>query len=149
MAGSELSIPKVEVIENGIPIPQERIDPNVASFIMMAAQTAQLVKLRKLEESKIPIGVKPIKKTVSDTIMKLPLYPPWISFTLSNDGGGDVLLRINKLQGGDKGATIDSDETYDFDGTYPIVKKIFLVTEVAGTTATIRIRGLEGMPLNA
>lgn len=139
-------VPKVEIVENGIPVSQERVDPNVAAFIVQSVQAAQLVKLRKLEESKIPTGEISLSRTITDTIKEITLSRPWLSFTLANDGAGDVLLRINTLDGSDEGAAIGSGENYNFSSDYPIVKKLFLVT-TARTTANVRIRALEGRPI--
>ena len=142
---SKPTIPNVEVIENGKPISQERIDPAVIQFLMQAATTAQLVKLRKLEESKIPIGAPSYEWTVTDSIKEIKLDRPWIAFALINGGTGNIRVRIND-PGGDivSETTVDSGETLNRDFKYPIVYKISLVTEVAGTTATVRVWAEEG-----
>ena len=140
---NELVIPKVEIIENGKPISQDRIDPAVAQFIMAAAQTAQLVKLRKLEESKVPIGVKPLKRTVTDTIMKLILYPPWISFSLINDGAGAVTCWINDESDPFTESMVANGESYNCNMDYPVIRGIYLKA-ASGTTAAVRIYGKEG-----
>ena len=143
MTNKSLSVPNVEVIENGVPVPQERIDPNVAAFIMQAAATAQLVKLRKLEESKIPTGVKPIKMTIPDTITKLPLYPPWISFALLNDGTGAVTWWINDDSDPLMESMVASGESSSCDTKYPVIRILYLKA-ASGTTAAVRIYGKEG-----
>ena len=140
---NELSIPQVEVIENGVPVPQERIDPNVASFIMAAAQTAQLVKLRKLEESKIPIGIKPLKITVTDTIMKIPLSPPWISFSITNDGTDGITVWVNDETDPLVEGMVAGGETYNNNMDYPVIRSLYLKSE-AGTSNAVRIYGKEG-----
>ena len=139
----ELSLPRVEVIENGVPVSQERIDPAIAQFIMAAAQTAQLVKLRKLEESKIPTGLKPLKRTVTDSIMKLVLYPPWISFSMVNDGAGAVTIWANDEEDPLVESMVTSGESYDCNMNYPVIKAIYLKS-ASGTTAAVRIYGKEG-----
>ena len=135
--------PNVEVIENGVPVLQERIDPAVAQFIMAAASTAQLVKLRKLEESKVPIGIKPIKRTVTDSIMKLPLYPPWISFSLINGSGGALSVWINDEADPLADDMIAASETYSFNAEYAIIHTLYLKAESGGST-DVRIFGKEG-----
>ena len=135
--------PIVEV--DGLPVSQERVDPSVAAFIMAAAQTAQMVKLRKLEESKIPTGSPSFEWAVTNSIREIKLDIPWISFYLINDGPGNVRIRINNLEGGIvKETTIDTGETIARNFGYPVVNRIFLVTEVAGTAATVRIFAEEG-----
>ena len=136
-------VPKVEVIENGVPVSQERIDPGVMQFIAQMATTAQLVKLRKLEESKIPTGVKPIKMTIPDTITRIPLYPPWISFALLNDGAGALTVWVNDESDPLTESMIASGESYSTDMTYPVIERIYLKA-ASGTTATVRIYGKEG-----
>lgn len=138
-------IPEVEIIEDGKPVPPKTIDPSVIQFIMTAAQTAQLVRLRKLEESKVPIGIKSYKWTVTNTVSEIDLGQPWISFSLINDGAGSVCVRVNNQEGPLKDeAEINSGESYDIDFDYPIITKILLVTKVAGTTATVRVYAEEG-----
>lgn len=137
-------IPKVEVIENGKVVSQERIDPTVASFIFQAVQAAQLAKMRKLEESKIPIGVKPLKLIITDTTTKIPLYPPWISFELINNGTGNIIAWINDeeeplhLEG-----MITSGDSYSCDMHFPVIHTLYLKAD-EGETATIRIYGEQG-----
>lgn len=143
MTNKELSLPNVEITENGVPVSQERMDPSVISFIFQAATTAQLVKLRKLEESKIPTGVKPIKMTIPDTVTKIPLYPPWISFALVNDGGGAVTVWVNDESDPFVESMVASGKTYDCDFEYPIINTLYLKA-ASGTTAAVRIYGKEG-----
>ena len=132
-----------EIIVDGKPVTQERLDPNVAQFIMQAAATAQLVKLRKLEESKIPIGAKSFEWTITTTIKRIDLGTPWISFSLHNDGPGNIRMRINYLEGGmSSETTIDSEEVMSRDFNYPIVTRLYLVTESG--TATVRVYAEEG-----
>lgn len=137
-------VPKVDIFEDGKPVSQERIDPGVVSFIFQAAQLAQTVKLRKLEESKVPTGVKPFKLTITDTTTKLSLYPPWISFELINDGTGDIIAWINdeqvplQLEG-----MITSGDTYACDMHFPVIHTLYLKADV-GETAIVRIYGEQG-----
>ena len=127
------------VIEEG----REVIRPDVIGAVTQLAQLAQLVKLRRLEESKIPTGVKPLKKTVTDSIMKLVLYPPWISFSLINDGAGAITVWINDEVDPLVDSMIASGKTYNCDARYPVIKAVYLKAE-SGTTATVRIYGKEG-----
>ncbi len=137
------SVPNVEVIENGRPVSQNRIDPSVASFIAQMAMTAQLVRIRKLAESAIPTGVKPLKRTVTDTVMTIPLYPPWISFSLINDGAGALTVWVNDRQDPQQEGMVSSAQTYNCDMTYPIIRALYLKA-ASGTTASVRIYGKEG-----
>ena len=143
---NELTVPKVEIIENGVPVSQERIDPAVAQFIMAAAQTAQLVKIRKLAESAIPIGVKPLKLTITDTITKLVLDPPWISFSLINGAGSDLTVWVNDEDDPLVEGMVAASETYSCDMSYTIIRTLYLKAESGGTT-TVRVYGKQGRPV--
>ena len=140
------TIPKVEVIQDGQQVSAEQVNPQVMQLIFQAASTTQLVKLRKLEESKVPIGTKPIKRTVTDTIMKLPLYPPWISFSLINGSGGALSVWINDETDPLVEAMIAASETYSINMYYPIIRTLFLKAESGGSTE-VRIYGKEGKPI--
>lgn len=140
---NKLTIPNVEIVENGKPISQERMDPAVVQFIMQAAATAQLVKLRKLEESKIPTGASTYEWTITTTPMEIKLDRPWISFALINDGSGDIKMRINTQEGDiSRETTVKNGGSIDWDFDFPIITKLFLVA-VSGT-ATVRVYAEEG-----
>lgn len=136
-------MPSVEIVEDGKSISQERIDPNVASFIFQAVQASQLVKLRKLEESKIPIGASSFEWTITTTTKRVDLANPWISFTLYNEGLGSVKVRINTLNGDmSDETTVNSGEVLNRDFEYPIITRLYLVTE--SSTAIVRVHAEEG-----
>jgi len=132
----------------------EVISPDIATFIAlddMAVRQAIVARnseiMRRLEQSKVPIGVKPIKKTVTDTTMKLPLYPPWISFSLINDGAGALTVWVNDEEDPLAESMIASTKTFDCNMDYPIIKSIYLKA-ASGTTAAVRVYGKEGKPIN-
>lgn len=151
MSNELLIPPNVEVTENGKPVSQERMDPNVASFIMAAAQAAQLVKLRKLEESKIPTGATMLRRTVTDSMTSLDLLPRWISFSLTNDGPGAITVWVNEIEWVDERADflldgmIPSGESLNVDMKFPVIHTLYLKAN-AGTNALVRIYGKEGLP---
>ena len=136
-------MPKVEILENGKPVSQERIDPNVANFIFQSVQTAQAAKMRKLEESKRVVRISSYGWSLTTDTMTFDITNPWISFSLINDGTGNVKMKMNSLEGeiSDE-STIDSGEEVHFDFVYPYVTKLFLTTESG--TATVRVRAAEG-----
>ena len=121
-------------------------DLAVLQFLAQSAATAQLVKLRKLEESKVPIGVKPLKRTVTDTTTKLVLYPPWISFALLNDGTGGLTAWVNSEEEPLVEGMIAGGETYKCDMEYPVIHTIYLKSE-SGVSNAVRIYGKEGRPV--
>lgn len=140
--------PEVEIIENGKPVPAKTIDPSVMQFIMQASATAQLVKLRKLEESKVPVGVKPLKLTVGDTVMEVVLGRPWISFSLYNDGDGALTVWVNDGRDPLVEGMVEEGETYNCDMEFAIIHTLYLKA-APGTTAAVRIYGKEGNQYNA
>ena len=137
-------VPKIDIVENGEVVSPERMNPSIIQFVFQAAQLAQMTKLRKLEESKIPIGTKSIKLTVTDTETTITLPRPWISFSLINDGAGTVYIKENdKDKTLTDGGGILSGETVTIDFEYPIIKRFHIVAAL-GTTANVRISGEEG-----
>ena len=135
------NLPLPIVIEDGKPVSAERMDPSVMQFIMQAAATAQLVKLRKIEESKIPIGVLSILKAVATQTTEIVLGPPWISFSMINDGPGAVSVWINDRGEPSSPSMIANGESYSCDMTYPIIG---IIKMKSASTSTVRIFGKEG-----
>ena len=135
-----MSDPEVEIVEQG---KKKVIDPAVMQFIMQASATAQLVKLRKLEESKVPVGVKPLKLTIPDTRTQVRLGRPWISFSLINDGAGALTVWVNDEGDPLVESMIASGETYKCDFEYPTITTLYLKA-APGTSASVRLYGKEG-----
>ena len=107
-------------------------------------QTAQTERLVNLEESKIPTGIKIIKMTIPDTITKIPLYPPWISFSMINDGPvGAVTVWINNEEDPLRESMVASGESYNCNMDYPSINSLYLKA-ASGTTSAVRIYGKEG-----
>lgn len=118
--------PKVDVIENGRQVSQERIDPSVAQFIMQASQTAQLVKMRKLEESKVPTGTKSLKYSLTTEVKHIKIGPPWISFSLINSGDDDIYVSTTDEHDLLDSVAVEKDETINVDMGYAIIREIWL-----------------------
>ena len=142
---NELVIPNVEIAENGRPISQERIDPNVATFIMQSVQAAQLVKIRKLEETKVPIGTKSLKYTITDTVKQIDISPPWISLSMINDGDSEVYISTNEDGEYDllDQVPVKKNETFNLNLNFPVIGIIWLKATDGGS-ASVRIHGIEG-----
>ena len=135
-------VPKVEIFEDGNPVSQEKIDPRVVSFIFQTVQTAQLVKLRKLEESKIPTGTWSAMYDLTTDVKTILLGTPWISFTIVNAGPGSAKISAmsKELQLADD-AEIDSGQTVNFDFKFPVVTRIYLTST---STCQVRLYAIEG-----
>ena len=131
-------IPYPEIV--GTPGP---LDPKILTFVFQAASLSQLVKMRKLEESKVPTGVKPLRLTVTETTMEIRLYPPWISFSLGNNGLGGVTVWVNTSSEPFEEGIIASGDSYSVDMTYPVIRTLYLRAE-PGTTAAVVVYGKEG-----
>jgi len=140
------TLKQVKIVDkNGRPTSVDDYD-SFMQFLMQAAATAQLVKLRKLEESKIPRKTVPLKVTVTDTVMKLTVAPPWISYSLLNDGPGAITVWDNTTEDPLQESMIASNESHSVNMDYPVVTMLCLKA-ASGTTATVRIYGKEGQLL--
>ncbi len=120
-------------------------DAFILTLLSQSQQTAQLVKMRKLEESKAPIGTKILRRNVTDSAQTIALQPSWISFSLINDGPGSVITWINTDEEPllDDGGAIAMDETFNLDMIYPVINKLYLKC-ATGTIASVRIYGKQG-----
>lgn len=130
-----------EVMDEG----RRVVRPDVMQFLVQAASLSQLVKMRKLEESKVPAGTASLNFTANTTIKKILLHVPWISFALVNDGAGKIKVAVNDETELLYGTEIDSGETYTLDCVYPVIRVLYIQT-VSGT-ATVRIRAKVGKQL--
>lgn len=133
------------VYEDGTLVPRERISPSIAQFIAQMTTTSQLIKMRKLEESKIPIGIKTLRHPITDTLLRLILTPPWISLSLINDGPGAITVWVNVKADSTLEGMIPSGEVLNIDMGYPVIHTLYLKAE-AGNNALARIYGKEGIP---
>lgn len=138
-------IPPVEFV-NGNTGNEERMDPRVMQFVLQAAQLSQAVKMRKMEESKIPIGTKSVKYTVTDEVIELKLSPPWISLTMINDGASDVYISTNEDGQHDllDQVPVKQNESFELNMFYPTIKVIWLKAADGGS-ASVRIYAKEGI----
>jgi len=129
-----------EVVEDG----RRVVRPDVMGLVTQLATLAQINKMRKLEESKVPTGSKSYSLTIPDTTIEFPLGTPWISFSLVNNGAGSLYVRVNTKEGPvDSEAPIASGATYTLDFDYPIITK-FYFKAASGTTAAIKLYGEQG-----
>lgn len=146
MERQELSVVNSEIAEQARQIATEDADDlAVLQFLMQSSATAQLVKLRKLEESKIPVGVYSLPLTVPDSpVTELSLSPPWISFSLIQGGPGALYLDVNKPRGPiTSRAPILVGQPYSVDFGFPAINKLYLQA-APGTQAAIVIHAKLG-----
>ena len=95
-------------------------------LITQSAQAYQLMKLRKLEESKIPTGLKTIKVTVTPSEpLKYSFADPLISVSIINDGTGSLSAWING-ENDNPSAMLESGENISIDMKYPVIETLDL-----------------------
>lgn len=136
--------PNIEVWQDGKQISPTADYDEFMAFLMQASANAQLVKLRKLEESKVPTGTRSPSLTITDETKELWLDPPWIAFTLVNDSEDyGVQYAINSEARFIDETPVKPREILKVDGKYPIIRVIYLRAEPGGT-ADIRLFGVEG-----
>lgn len=120
-------------------------DLAVMQYLAQVAATANLVKINRREDLAIPIGSRSYVIAVTDVMTEFRIANPWISFSLINDGPDNILFKIDKLEGGiTEEAPINNTETVSLDFRFPIVNILYLVTQVAGTVASVRVYAVEG-----
>lgn len=118
------------------------VRPDIVQFLAQAAQTSQLVRMRKLEESKIPTGSDSVAFVVTTALSRYKSGRLWISFTLVNDGPSPLFLSVNDGEGLLESTPINATGSYEFDGTYPVVHTLFM--RAVTTTAAVRIQAKSG-----
>ena len=137
----ELKLPQsLEVVEDG----KRVIRPDVLSFLYQATAAAQLVKLRKLEESKGGTRVVPLPTfTVTAVVTELRIWPPWISLSGINDGPGALFWAVNERNQVEVSTPVNANEAFTVDMLYPVIKWLYF-RAAPGTTASVRLFGKEG-----
>ncbi len=140
------ALPKVKVVTpSGKPTSIDDYD-SFMQFLMLASLTAQAVKTRKLEETKVPTGVYSLNLAITDKAYTLTLERPWISFSLWNKvGSSPVRVAVNDPRNLDRDDVdpLAANEKVEVDMKYPVIREIYLRAETGGT-ATVRIRAKEG-----
>lgn len=137
-------LPEIEVVEKGeTKTYPAQARPDVMAFLMQASMNAQLVRMRRLEESKVPTGIRQMELNVTESGIRLWLDPPWIAFTLTNTGPDGVKFDVNEERLIYSEAPVEKDETVNVDMHYPIIRRLYLVTE-ADESATVRIYATKG-----
>ncbi|MFH0850283.1 MAG: hypothetical protein V1924_05020 [Candidatus Bathyarchaeota archaeon] len=148
-------MPKMpQIIQTGVPSQVD--DPAVLQFVMQAAANAQLVRLRRLEESKVPTGTTSFTLTLTPTPTVVEPAPPWISFSIRNAGPGVVRVEvtsgestlnsvqvINSVSTFISSALIPSGGTKNIDFVFPVITRVVFAA-APGTTATITVAAIEG-----
>lgn len=142
LADNPLDILKgTEVMDEG----RRVVRPDVMQFLVQAASLSQLVKMRKLEESKVSTKSISHYITVSDRLTVVDSGEPLISFTIINDGPGLLYYRVNRIEGPLRmEAPVMVGQAVVADFEYPVIERIYL-TSAVGATSVVRIFGKVGV----
>ena len=111
-------------------------------LVTQSVQAYQLMKMRKLEESKVPTSIKIINKTITTKIDEIVLGNMWISFTVINNGPGSLLVNVNEdedMSGSEY--NIANGDTGSVDMKYAVIKRIYLKSS---STSAVKIVGKVG-----
>ena len=141
MANTDLQLPKI--IEIGKPVNDDlnRMNPAIIQFVLQASMNANILKMRKLEESKVPVSVKTISMSIGTETVDFAIHPPWISFSLINDGGSAMTAWVNEPDVPQSASMIANGGTLALDMTYPVIRHFYMKS--AGASA-VRIYAKEG-----
>ena len=130
---------EIEIVGGG----EERMDPRVMSLITSLGQLAQQNRIRKLEESKIPETTYSVTLAII-TELEYIVYPPWISFSLINDGPGTLFLHVNgNKPRSPNQAPVLVGGRLDIDFKYPVINKIYFQC-VTVLPVSIRLTAMVG-----
>jgi len=144
MADNPLDILKgAEIMDEG----RRVVRPDVMQFLVQASSLSQLVRMRKLGESAIPIKSVSHRVLVNDGLVVVDSGEPLISFTLVNDGPALVYFRVNKIGGPLRDeAPVNLNQAVIVDFNFPVIERIYL-TCALNSTAQVRIFGKVGVRL--
>lgn len=94
----EMTIPQVQVIENGQVIDPNRIRPDVMQFIMLAKMTRDITRIKNIIEDQESSGeTYSWNETITDARVEYVLVQPAISIAADNRGPDEVKVWINSL----------------------------------------------------
>jgi len=106
----------------------------------MASSEELLQRLVDLQMAQIPTGGKSLTKAITNQTLKITCTPPWISFTLINDGPGKISVWINS-QDGFQDNIISSGNNFVIDFRFPIINSVYLQSD---STCVARISCIQG-----
>ena len=141
---SEISLPQ------GTPLPEgwERVDPRILQFVMQAAQVGQLVRMRRLEESKRVKGSDSDTLSLTTGVTRYKCFEPWASVTIINDGPDSIYHEINDPKDiyntgtSIRAAKLQSGESFTFNAEYPTIRSLYL--RAVSSTASVRLKAKVG-----
>ncbi len=100
----------------------------------IASESVQVIEVS--EQKALPSGTKNLKYSLTTAVKHLKVYPPWISFSLINDGDGDVYVSTTDEHDLLDQVGVKKNETINCDMEAAVIKEIWLSSD---STASIRI----------
>ncbi len=138
--------PAVRVFQDGkeISAPTAPAIPHVLTWVYQSIAVANIIKLRKLEESKVPTGTYSFTRPIGAVPFEVLPDPPWISFSVINVGpGGAVCVEVTSSVGAlNSSALIPVGGTKNIDFGFPTITKVMFVAP--GAPAIITVAAIEG-----
>lgn len=143
-----ITMPSVEVVENGHSVSNPRMEPSIMNFLMLASIAHQAVKIRreieqhnKKESFEGKLDSRILAATdVSQCLSLIEQWPytPWVSAFFINRGPDAVYIRINRSEE----IKIEAEETRTIDHIHAEerIEQVYYKCN-AGETATVRMEG--------
>ena len=134
----QLSMPAIEMTENGQRVSNPRMDPSIMNFIMMASIASQAVKIRKYFDDRTSSGLIQSfnNLAVTDELREVKIDYPAQSFSLLNNGPNTVNVSVNTTHRPSKAIAINQTLNINFE-THQL-KYLYLQCD-RGETASVEI----------
>ena len=124
-----------------LPESEERINPSVMTMLAQLAQLGHLNRLRQCEEAKVPLRSRAYTATITER-SRVSFPNPLINFALLNDGPNTVQVAVNDVD--QIQHEIKAGEFWEFNAGYAVIEDLWFQV-VEGESATVRVRGTEGI----
>lgn len=133
-----ITMPSVEVLENGHSVSNPRIDPSVMNFLLLASIAHQEVIIRKYTEDRTSNGrVRNYDCDVTERGERIDLDYAAQSISIINGGPNAVYIKFNE-DVPIKPSTLENTESLDVNFETHVIKLLYLRCDV-GDTASLRI----------
>ncbi|GAI97435.1 unnamed protein product, partial [marine sediment metagenome] len=142
----KIEMPVVEIVEDGYPQPPQRLDPNVMSFLMMAAIARNTSRMSRTTQALYDHAkdlegeglTRRIELTITDKLTKLLLPELWQSASITNDGDKSLYVRVNNLY--TTKIPVNPYEVLNYDAKTHKLKRLYLECD-SGESTSVRIIG--------
>ena len=128
---------QLEVVENGQKVNNNRMDPTIMNFLMLASVASQAVKIRKYFDKKTSDGrVVPDVLPIKDVLYTYGINHVAQSVAMLNDGPNEVGIWVNNPEG--TAYTCAVGETYQIEFDHHLLKVLYFRCN-PGHTAQVRL----------